>query len=534
MAIYHCSIQIMSRSTGRSAIACAAYRSASALYNEEIGEVSDFTNKHGVVYSEIMLPANAPAAYQDRATLWNAVQAVEKAGNAQLAREVEVGLPKELSRETQIKLVQEYVRENFVDRGMIADFSIHDKEDGNPHAHIMLTTRGLKANGEWAAKEKKDYARDENGEKIPLIDPETGLQKVRIRKGKGEEKLWQRVTVEANDWNKQANAEIWRASWATHCNQYLAPENHIDHRSYARQGIDLEPTVHEGPAARAMEARGEVSDRCQANREIRERNTLRKRLREEMQKIEKAVADLKERIRAAIDGQRAPAPAMAYDFGPVIAAQQRYWDLEKANRTTKTREPDQWITQAPAVQKAAMKRLQDAWEAQAKAAKDYSRAMPWAKKMAKQALEEAKAESRAAYDDLKIYGRYRTVNKFQEEITGDQIGIVYEEQMDEIMQQAKVIQAELQQNALYEIREAEKPRKPSLDEKEAQDKAMVEYQTLCRNLPASCRQEARQALRAALDEMRGKGYPPTRYAVLDEILGLKNTNSPGKKKSYSH
>nr|WP_263863233.1 MobQ family relaxase [Furfurilactobacillus rossiae] len=144
MAIYHLSLKTISRSKGQSAVASSAYRSGSKLKDFETGEVKDFTKKHGVAYSEIQLPAQAPAKYKDREELWNAVEEKESKSNSQLAREVEVALPAELERPTQIKLVHDYVQTNFVDRGMCADWSIHDKEDGNPHAHIMLTTRAIK------------------------------------------------------------------------------------------------------------------------------------------------------------------------------------------------------------------------------------------------------------------------------------------------------------------------------------------------------------------------------------------------------
>lgn len=300
MAIYHCSIKIIGRSSGRSAVAASAYRSGTKLYDEELQKLNDYTGKKGVVYSEIMLPENAPSDFADREILWNSVHQIEKASNAQLAREVEVALPRELSREEQIRLTQEYVRENFVNRGMAADFAIHDKGDGNPHAHIMLTTRGFKANGQWEAKEKKDYARDENGERIPIIDPATGEQKLDSRN----RKQWQRVTVQANDWNSHENAEIWRANWARACNQYLSAEKQLDHRSFARQGREEEPTIHEGYAAREIEARGEVSELCEHNRQVRERNRLLALLKAEKERIERAVARLKDKIQEHLELRR--------------------------------------------------------------------------------------------------------------------------------------------------------------------------------------------------------------------------------------
>ena len=303
MAIFHCSIKIIGRSKGRSAVACAAYRSGSKLFDEELQKQNDYTNKKGVVYSEVLLPENAPEEYKDREKLWNAVQQIEKQSNAQLAREVEVALPRELTREQQIELVRNYVQEEFVKKGMAADYAIHDTGDGNPHAHIMLTTRGFKANGQWQAKEKKDYARDENGERIPVIDPATGEQKL----GRRNEKMWQRVTVQANDWNSKENAELWRSQWARACNQSLqeiGSDERVNHKSFARQGIEQEPTIHEGYEARQMEARGELSERCEHNRQVKERNRLLAMLKNEKEKIERAVAMLKDKIQEYLETHR--------------------------------------------------------------------------------------------------------------------------------------------------------------------------------------------------------------------------------------
>ena len=133
-------IKIISRGKGKSAVAAAAYRSGESLTNEYDGITHDYTRKGGIVHTEILLPDNAPKEYADRSVLWNAVEKAERAKNAQLAREIEIALPHELTREQGISLVREYVKEQFVSAGMCADFAIHDKNDGNPHAHIMLTT----------------------------------------------------------------------------------------------------------------------------------------------------------------------------------------------------------------------------------------------------------------------------------------------------------------------------------------------------------------------------------------------------------
>ena len=322
MAIFHCSIKLISRSSGRSAVATSAYRSGEKLLNMETGITHDFTRKGGVYMSEIILPANAPARYQDRQTLWNEVQQVEKRNDAQLAREVEVSLPIEMAREEQIECVRAYIKDNFTSKGMIADWALHDKGDGNPHAHIMLSVRELDADSKWINKRRSVFAnaRDDQGRpiydpakpsydpadkentskyRIPVLD-ENGNQKTRERKGKGTEYLWERISIPTNDWNEHSKAEEWRRSWAEHCNRYLAPDNQIDHRSYKRQGLDIEPTIHEGVTARQMEQSGNVSDRCEINREIKERNLIRAKIKklaaELTQLIIGKVRDLYERI----------------------------------------------------------------------------------------------------------------------------------------------------------------------------------------------------------------------------------------------
>ena len=288
MAIYHCSIKIGSRSNGRSAVASSAYRSGQSLTSNETGITHDYTKKSGVVWNAVMIPEWVPKEYEDRTTLWNAVEKVEKNKNAQLFREIEVALPRELSREEQINCLSEYVYNHFVLVGMCADVAIHDKGDGNPHAHIMLTTRGIDLNGKWEQKEKKVYKLDEQGERLPIIDQKTGKQKI----GKNNRKMWERVTVQTNDWNNQDNAIIWRKAWADVCNQYLEHDKKIDHRSYATQGIEELPTIHEGYIARKIEANGGISERCEINREIRGKNYLIQKFIYEIQLLTKQITDL--------------------------------------------------------------------------------------------------------------------------------------------------------------------------------------------------------------------------------------------------
>ena len=246
-------------------MAAAAYRSGEKLVNEWDGMTHDYTRKGGVVHVEIMLPAHAPPEFLDRSTLWNSVEQIEKSSTAQLAREIEVALPVELSRAEQLALVRAFVKENFVDAGMCADFAIHDKGTGNPHAHIMLTIRPIKENGEWGAKCRKVYDLDGQGQRIP--------------DGKGG---WKSHREDTTDWNQRSNAEKWRAAWAAYTNRALEaagkPER-IDHRSYKRQGVDKIPTVHMGPAASQMERRGIVTEKGNINRKIAADNKLLKEIK---------------------------------------------------------------------------------------------------------------------------------------------------------------------------------------------------------------------------------------------------------------
>ena len=273
MAIYHCSIKIISRGKGKSAIAATAYRSGENLTNEYDGITHDYTRKSGIVHTEVLLPDHAPAAFADRAVLWNAVEKLEKAKNAQLAREIEIALPHELTREQGISLVREYVKEQFVNAGMCADIAIHDKQDGNPHAHVMLTIRPIEKDGTWGTKQKKEYILDKGGNKI--YDAKKRSYKCK--------------SIPATDWNKQSKAEEWRGAWAEICNRTFEQNGHaerIDHRSYERQGIDQIPTVHLGVAAFQMEKRGIRTERGNLNREIEVTNRRLRQLKARISKLQ--------------------------------------------------------------------------------------------------------------------------------------------------------------------------------------------------------------------------------------------------------
>lgn len=255
MAIYHCSIKIISRGKGKSAVAAAAYRSGSRIINQYDNETHDYTNKKGVVYTEIILPDNAPKEFENRSILWNSVEKAEKQINSQLAREIEIALPCELSTEQNISLARRYVKEQFVNKGMCADIAVHDKKDGNPHCHIMLTMRPLNQDGSWGAKVKK-------------------IDKKRIS---------------TTDWDNRSNAELWRKAWADIVNAELehnGSNSHIDHRSYERQGIEQIPTIHLGVIAFRLEQRGIETELGNRNREINALNLKLRQIKARIRKLE--------------------------------------------------------------------------------------------------------------------------------------------------------------------------------------------------------------------------------------------------------
>ena len=265
MAIYHFSAQVISRGSGKSSVAASAYRSGEKLTDERLGVDHDYTRRGGVTYSEILTPSNAPEWANDRNRLWNEVEKIEKSKDSQLSREINIALPVELSREQQIELIRKYVKENFVDKGMAADISMHDKMDGNPHAHIMLTVRPFNEDGTWGAKARKEYILDKNGEKI--------------KQGKE----YKSRKVETTDWNKKETLENWREQWANHANKALEKagfQERIDHRTLADQGLDRKAQIHVGVHAAAMERKGIPSERGIRNNEI-------KQLNEQIKNIEK-------------------------------------------------------------------------------------------------------------------------------------------------------------------------------------------------------------------------------------------------------
>jgi predicted nucleic acid-binding Zn-ribbon protein len=254
LAQFRLSAQVISRANGRSSVAAAAYRAGERLHDERLDMLFDYERRDGVEHVEIMLPEDAPARFADRQTLWNEVEAVERRHDAQVAREVQISLPHELTFEQRQELVREFVQTAFVDRGMIADVAMHlpdkDGDERNYHAHILLTTRTVDADG-FGKKERS--------------------------------------------WNHKDTLQDWREQWAEiqnrHLRQHLGPDApQVTHKSLADQGIDREGTVHLGPTASAIERKGERSERGDTNREIAAANADRADWKSQKRAIEDELA----------------------------------------------------------------------------------------------------------------------------------------------------------------------------------------------------------------------------------------------------
>jgi ATP-dependent exoDNAse (exonuclease V) alpha subunit len=258
---YH--VAIISRGKGRSAVQLAAYSARERLHCDYNGLTYDYTKKNDLAHSEIILPDFAPRSFYNRETLWNAVESIEKNINARLARAVIFTLPKELKRDTHIGMVRRYVQEFFVTRGMCADVAIHDKRDGQPHTHVMLTTRSLDKNGEWMIKQRKQYLLNPDGSRV--FDTVRGCYKL----GR---------SIKTNDWDDREYIEKWRKGWADVWNielERFGLERRVTHESYARQGLKREPTKHLGRAVMVLEERGILTRRGNENRAIESRNKQR-------------------------------------------------------------------------------------------------------------------------------------------------------------------------------------------------------------------------------------------------------------------
>lgn len=319
MAIYHCSVKLVSRSKGGNSVASSAYRSGEYLIDERTDVEHDYTKKLGIDHTEILLPNHSPEHFNNRSVLWNEVERTEKRKDAQLCREVELALPRELTNDQKIKLVQDYAKDNFVDFGMIADIAIHHIEGDNPHAHILLTTREVTEQG-FGQKNR--------------------------------------------DWNNRELLKDWRQSWAEYANKSLEQNNfkeRIDNRTLKEQGIEREPTIHMGKDATAMERKGIETEKGNINRQIAKDNQLRLELTHELkQAYKKELYAQKLRKMPSIELKREidrnipenPKDVAELKIDVLVVREKQYTlekDLEQTNQAMSklSREYDQWREEHP-------------------------------------------------------------------------------------------------------------------------------------------------------------------------------------------
>lgn len=218
-------VRIIKKSS-QSAVASASYRSGESLYSERDDETKSYKKREVQPDSFILAPSHAPEWVNNREKLWNEVEKIERNWNAQLSREVLVALPVELTNEQQKALVSEYVKENFVEEGMVADVSIHRDKVENPHAHIMLTVRPFNPDGSWGNKKKKEYIKD-NGE---FVLDENGQKKYK--------------TISLTNWDQKESLLLWRKNFAEKVNEWylkLGINEKVSHESYEKQGLDKLP-----------------------------------------------------------------------------------------------------------------------------------------------------------------------------------------------------------------------------------------------------------------------------------------------------
>ena len=291
MAIYHFHVTQISRGKGQTAVLAAAYRAGEKLHDNYYGEDPDYTKKGGVIYTEIILPNHVPQEYADRETLWNAVEFAEVNKKAQLAYSFDFALPNELSDEENCELARKYILENFTAKGMICDVAIHKPGKGsnnipNPHVHVLAPMRPINQDGTWGSKQRREYLLDEHGERI-----------------NGRDGKYLFNAIKTTDWGEVQTLEIWRANWAKEINRVLEEKafaERVDYRSNIERNIEELPTIHEGPAVRAMEKKGIRTDKGEWNRHIKSINQSIRKLLGRIKEIMELITELKKEERELV------------------------------------------------------------------------------------------------------------------------------------------------------------------------------------------------------------------------------------------
>lgn len=356
MAIYHLEAKVVSRGTGRSAVAASAYLSCTNILNDYDGVRHDYTRKKGLVWREVFLPEYAPPEWKDRGVLWNAVEENEKTKDSRLAREFVPALPIELTPEQWQGILSDFIKDSFVADGMCADVAIHDPypPGHNPHAHIMLTVRPLDEQGNWQYKTEKEYLCIKDGEEKGFTASEfkmaqadgwekqypykVGKKKVYMPPSEAEKQGLERASKHpkstkfgrqnpiAERWNSEEQLVLWRKAWADVTNRYLEQYGHdarIDHRSHTERGLAEQPTIHEGVVARALEKNGIISDRCELNRQIKADNAMLRELKATVKKLMQAVKNTIPAIAKAMESVRQNVLIFCYQLGHIRTGQRK-------------------------------------------------------------------------------------------------------------------------------------------------------------------------------------------------------------------
>ena len=272
MSYYHMSMSNVSRAAGSSSLATASYITGELIHDEFLeGKVYSYGNKERILEHDIVLPDHTDPKLNNVEALFNSIEQFETGSNARTAKKIVVALPEECDIDTHRKIIKQYIEKNITAEGYACCYALHLNNAGtNPHAHILIANRQIDVlTGTWKkTKYKKEYALDNNGNKIPVIDPTTGKQKL----GPRNTKVWKRINVEVNPLDKKEKLQSMRESWAKCCNKYLSADNQITHLSHKERGLITEPTIHEGYYARKIEQEGKISDLCEKNREIKKIN----------------------------------------------------------------------------------------------------------------------------------------------------------------------------------------------------------------------------------------------------------------------
>lgn len=285
MAIFSLSISNISRGRGESTLARLGYITGQAISDNYLGK-THYGNHYGKAPEvvETLLPPGAPPAWSNPEVLFNDIEIFERNRNARTGVQILIALPREWNLQTSIQALREYVQEQLCSLGYAATFTIHEGENNNPHAHILIPNRPVDSKtGDWVkVKTRQHYALDENGERIPIIDPETGKQKL----GKRNERLWKRRTVESNPLDQKDVLKDLRKTWADTANRHLDETDWIDHRSLKEQGKDRIPQIHLGRAAKQLQASGQPSDRVAIADRIDQANKNITKLKAELADLE--------------------------------------------------------------------------------------------------------------------------------------------------------------------------------------------------------------------------------------------------------